>query len=115
VKEGHFQVHDAGESYAEVTEELWPTGIWERSRYEWSPSGPITQTVLDANALVSGSTWELTAAPSEGRTRVEAVFVRDFRRTPRGLFAHVVNRLAGGWLAGSDLRHALAEIEKSTP
>jgi hypothetical protein len=99
--------------YAEVTEELWPTGIWERGRYEWSPSGPVIQTVLDANALLPGSTWELTAVAGEGTTRVEAVFVRDFRRTPRGLFAHVVNRLAGRWLAGMDLRHALSEIEKS--
>lgn len=114
VKEGHFEVQEAGETYAEVTEELWPTGIWERGRYEWSPSGPVIQTVVDANALLAGSTWELTAMPSEGRTRVEAVFVRDFRRTPRGLFAHAVNRLAGRWLAGMDLRHALSEIEKPT-
>jgi hypothetical protein len=107
-------VHEAGETHAEVTEELWPTGIWERGRYEWSPSGQAIQTVVDANALLPGSTWELTAVPSEGRTRVEAVFVRDFRRTPRGLFAHAVNRLAGRWLPGMDLRHALSEIEKPT-
>jgi hypothetical protein len=114
VKNGHFDVHDAGAGYAEVTEELWPTGIWERGRYEWSPSGPVTQTVLDANALLPGSTWELTAVRGEAKTRVEAVIVRDFRRTPRGRFAHAVNRLAGRWLAGMDLRHALSEIEKST-
>jgi hypothetical protein len=113
VKAGHFEVHESGETYAEVTEELWPTGIWERGRYEWSPSGPVIQTVLDANALLPGSTWELTAVPSGQRTRVEAVFVRDFLRTPRGLFAHAVNRLAGRWLAGMDLRHALAEIHKT--
>ena len=115
VKEGHFEVHDLGETHAEVTEELWPTGIWERARYEWLPSGPVTQTVLDANALLPGSTWELTAVPSEGRTRVEAVFVRDFRRMPRGVFAHAVNRVAGRWLAGKDLRHAVCEIEKPAP
>jgi hypothetical protein len=35
-------------------------------------------------------------------------------RTLRGWFAHAGNRLAGRWLAGMDLRHALSEIEKST-
>ena len=115
VKEGRFEVEDLGEMNAEVTEELWPTGIWERCRYDWSRPGTVTATVLDSNALVPGSTWELIAVPTVGGTRVEAVFRRDYRRTPRGLFAHVVNRLAGRWLAASDLRHALAEIEKSAP
>jgi hypothetical protein len=115
VKQGHFEVHDAGDAYADVTEELWPTGIWERCRYDWSRPGTVTATVLDANALAPGSTWELTATPIEdGKTRVEAVFLRNFRRRPRGLFAEAVNRLAGKWLAGSDLRHALSEIEKAT-
>jgi len=112
VKEGHFQVHIAGETFVEATEELWPTGIWEQCRYDWSRPGSVKATVLDSNALVPGSSWELAATPVEGRTRVEAVFLRDFLRTPRGRFAEAVNRLAGRWLAGSDLRRALSEIEQ---
>jgi hypothetical protein len=95
VKEGHFEVHHAGGTYAEATEELWPTGIWERCRYDWSRPGTVTATVLDSNSLAPGSTWELIASPSEGGTRVEAVFLRDYQRTPRGLFTEAVNRVAG--------------------
>ena len=115
VKEGHFVVHASGPTFAEVTEELWPTGIWERCRYDWSTPGRVHATVLDANALVPGSTWELTASPADGGTRVEAVFRRDFTRTGRGRFTSFVNRRFGHWLAGSDLKRALAEIEKSRP
>ena len=113
VKEGHFEVHEVGPTFAEVTEELWPTGIWERCRYDWSTPGRVHATVLASNSLVPGSTWELTATTTENGTRVEATFRRDFTRGARGRFTEVVNRVAGRWLAGSDLRRVLATIEKS--
>ncbi len=112
VRAGHFEVHDQGETWAEATEELWPTGIYERCRYDWSDPGHVMATILDSNALRPGSTWNLTATGTEGGTHVEAVFVRDYKAGFRGVFAHVVNRLAGNRLAASDLRRALASIER---
>lgn len=39
----HLEVHDAGETWAEVTEgNPWPIGfVWERLRYDWSEAGAV--------------------------------------------------------------------------
>jgi len=39
----HLQVHEAGETFAEVTEgNPWPIGyVWERLRYDWSEPGSV--------------------------------------------------------------------------
>jgi hypothetical protein len=112
VTQGHFQVHDGEEASAHVTEELWPTGIWERCRYEWSQAGSITATVVESNALRSGSSYAMTLTPIDAGTRVEVQVLRDFMRGPRGRFAEGVNRVAGRWLLAWDLRRALSAIEK---
>ena len=111
VKAGHFEVHASGETFIEATEYLWPVGFWERCRYEWPQPDQIRATVLDSNVLAPGSTWELTATAIDGATRVETVFQREFRHDVRGRIANAVNHLAARYFA-SDLRHALAQIEK---
>lgn len=111
VKSGHFQVHTSGEGFAEVTEELWPVGVWERCRYEWRP-GSVKATVIDANALAPGSSWELSVTPTDAGSSVEAVFLREFKPGIRGRISEAINRVAGKQLAGSDLRRALSTIEQ---
>lgn len=58
-----LEVHERGATYAVVTEGA--TGIarfaWERSRYDWSVPGTVTQIVLDSNVLASGSSWDRVA------------------------------------------------------
>jgi hypothetical protein len=108
-----YEVHATGETFAEVTEAALQGFLWERSRYEWSTPGAVRQTVLDSNALMPGSTWEITATPNGGGCHVEAVFRREFKRGAKGRFGYLVNRLAGRRLFTGDLRRALAGIESS--
>src|SRR4051794_29883622 len=73
VRKSALTVHDRGDSHVEVTE--GGTGparfLWERSRYEWSRPGVVTATVIDSNALLPGSTFELRASPRDGGSAVE--------------------------------------------
>src|SRR5437764_5558322 len=40
VKVKHLEVHELGETFAEVTEGTWVVGLfWERCRYDWSQTG----------------------------------------------------------------------------
>jgi hypothetical protein len=77
----HFQVHDVGENYAEVTEgNPWPIGyVWERLRYSWSDPHALRGTVIESNLFKPGSTWELWATPEAGGSRVEIRAVRHLR------------------------------------
>src|SRR3954454_3151496 len=112
VKAGHFEVHASGETFTEATEYLWPLGFWERCRYEWPRPDQVRATVLDSNVLTPGSTWELTVIPTASGTRVETVFRRDFARSVRGRIVKGLNHVAAPVALRSDLRHALAQIEK---
>jgi hypothetical protein len=49
----HLEVHEAGETFAEVTEgNPWPIGyVWERLRYDWSEPGSVKGVVTDSNIL----------------------------------------------------------------
>ena len=70
-----IDVHEAGAGFAEATEGLMlPIGrVWERCRYEASPSA-VTATVKDSNALAPGSSWEKSiAAPSSALRQPKAV------------------------------------------
>jgi hypothetical protein len=109
-----YEVHAAGETFAEVTEAALQGFLWERSRYEWADSDSVLQTVLDSNVLQPGSTWELRATPEGSGCRVQAVFLREFKRGPKGVFAYLVNKLAGRFVYLSDLRRALKVIESPT-
>ena len=77
----HFQVHQVGDTFAEVTEgNPWPIGIvWERLRYDWSMPGSIRGTVIDSNLFHPGSTWELHATPAATGSRVEIFAQRNLR------------------------------------
>ena len=58
-----------------------------------------------------GSSWQLTATPSEGGSRVEMVWERAFRRNPRGLFFGTLFRIAGRPLFGRYARQVIANLE----
>jgi len=72
----------------------------------------VLATVLDSNVLAPDSTWELTVIPIDGGTRVETVFQREFARGVRGRIAKALNHVGARWALASDLRKALAQIEK---
>jgi hypothetical protein len=114
VRKTRLTVHDRGDGYVEVTEV--GTGparfIWERSRYEWSRPGVVTATVIDSNALLPGSTFELRVSPREGGSTVETILDRCFRPGAWERIGHALNRLAGERLFASMLRQALKGVEK---
>jgi hypothetical protein len=53
----HLQVHEAGETFAEVTEgNPWPIGyVWERLRYDWSEPTWKRQRQPDPRAAIACS------------------------------------------------------------
>jgi hypothetical protein len=115
VKAKHFVVHDEGADFADVTEGIWITGLfWERSRYDWSDPGAVTATVTESNAVQPGSTFGLSAVPSDGGSDVEMTLCRTFRKGPKGRIGSAINHLSGnrGWR--SYLRRVLANVEKTS-
>lgn len=114
----HFALHRAGDGFAEVTEgNPSPIGpFWERLRYEWSEPGSIKGVVIDSNIFKPGSTWEITATPAEGGTRVAVTMVREFKGLRGRLVGPIMihTGLAKRTLA-DHLRHFLAQLERQGP
>lgn len=113
VRLDHFQVHEVGETFADVTEgNPWPIGIvWERLRYDWTEPGAVRGVVLDSNLFRPGSTWELHAAATPKGTRVEVVADRRLRPVRGWLtYPFFPLGLAKQSVAGH-LRHFLSVLE----
>jgi hypothetical protein len=110
----HLSIHHLGGTAADVTEGT-PVGIginWERCHYDWSQPGRVTATVTDSNVYAHpGSSWQLTATPSHGGSRVEMVWQRTFCRNPRGLFFGTLFRIGGRPIFGHYARQVIANLE----
>ena len=110
----HLHVHDQGETWADVTEgNRWPIGlVWERVRYDWSPSDAVEGTVIDSNLFKPGSTWEIRAgAAADGGSRVEIKAVRKLRGRGWLLWPFFPLGLAKRDVAAY-LRQFLTEVER---
>jgi hypothetical protein len=94
----HFEVHDLGDDWADVTEGT-PAGIginWERCHYDWSQPGSVKATVTSSNVYTpSGSSWELRATPTDAGSRVEMIWRREFASNARGRVFGTLYRLIG--------------------
>ena len=116
VRTSHLVIHDEGDDWAEVTE--GGTGparfIWERSRYEWSQPGTVTSVVMDSNALLPGTTFELRAAQREGGSEVVMILDRKFSPSGWGRVGYALNRLVGERGFRFMLRQAMKGVEKQT-
>ncbi|HEY9293023.1 MAG TPA: hypothetical protein VIP98_17230, partial [Microlunatus sp.] len=56
IDEAHYEVHDQGAGWAELTEGNDQT--WERVRYDWdTAAGTATVKTLDSNIWAEGSGW----------------------------------------------------------
>lgn len=65
----HFQVHERGDTWAEVTE--GNDKSWERARYEWDPSqNTVTVTTRDSKPFGSGG-WNFTMTPTAEGTHID--------------------------------------------
>ncbi|KUN18365.1 hypothetical protein AQJ23_39745 [Streptomyces antibioticus] len=71
----HFEVHDLGDTWAEVTEGT--SAAWERARYEWEPAGDtVTITTLDSKLFGAGGGWVFRMTPEDEGTRVDVELTR---------------------------------------
>ena len=109
----HLQVHEAGETFAEVSEgNPWPIGyVWERLRYDWSQPGSVKGVVTDSNIFKPGSTWEIAATPADGGSRVEVIAVRRLRGFKGRLLAPAFPLGLAKRTVADHLRHFLSELE----
>ena len=115
-----LEVHAEGETSADVTEGT-RAGIgdnWERCDYDWSQPGSVTATVTDSNVYaVPGSSWEIKATPSNGGSRVEMTWIREFQRNARGRIFGAAFRLLGNRIFnkyGRDIVRNLEQVEART-
>ncbi len=110
-----LQVHELGEAFADATESTraGPIVNWERCRYDWSQPGLVTATVTDSNVYaVPGSSWEIRATAQEGGgSRVEMVWIREFRSGPRGVFFNFLFGRVGDRLFGKYAKDVLANLK----
>jgi polyketide cyclase/dehydrase/lipid transport protein len=109
----HLEIHDRGETWAEVTEgNPWPLGlVWERLRYDWSQPGSVKGTVIDSNIFKPGSTWEIRATPRDGGSRVEVIGVRHLRGVRGNLLAPFFPLGLARREVADHLRHFLSRLE----
>ncbi|NEB01068.1 hypothetical protein [Streptomyces sp. SID13726] len=71
----HFEVHELGATWAEVTEGT--AAAWERVRYAWEPSGDlVTVTTLDSKLFGPGGGWVFRMTPEGTGTRVDVELTR---------------------------------------
>ena len=111
----HFDVHELGQTTADVTEGT-PVGVginWERCDYDWSQSGSIKAVVTASNVYrPASSSWELRATPAEDGSRVEMIWVREFTRNTRGRFFGTLFRLIGKPIFTRDARRTIRNLER---
>jgi hypothetical protein len=110
-----LEVHSKGESSADVTEGT-RAGIgdnWERCDYDWAQPGSVTATVKESNVYaVPGSSWEIKATPNESGSRVEMIWIREFRSNARGRIFGTAFRLVGNRIFDKYGRDIVKNLEK---
>jgi hypothetical protein len=104
IDEAHFQVHETGPDWAEVTEGT--TMGWERERYTWDAgSGTIDIDTLDSNLWGPGSGWHYRLTAAGGGTDVHVTL----NRTGKSLAGKLIGALIP--VAGSTaLKKQLASV-----
>lgn len=109
-----LEVHERGETFAEVTEgNPWPIGrVWERLRYDWSESGSVKGVVTDSNLFKPGSTWEIRATSANGGSRVEVIGARHLRGVRGWMLAPFFPLGLAKKTVADHLRHFLSYLEE---
>lgn len=111
-----YQVHDQGDTWADVTEgSSFLGGVWEHDRYDWSTPGVVRIMVIDSNAFARGSFWEYRVqGTANGASRVEATIHRAGKNL-KGRVVALLLGLFGRRVFVSDFQKALAQIERAQP
>ena len=107
---GHFQVHDQGPDWAEVTE---GNGMgWERERYSWdTAAGTVAIDTMESNLWGPGSGWRYQLTPAAaGGTDLKVTLTR----VPNSFMGRVVGALipvAGPFTLSRQFRSVLRKAE----
>jgi hypothetical protein len=109
VDEAHFQVHEVGPDWAEVTE---GTAMgWERERYTWdAAAGTVSIDTVDSNLWGPGSGWRYELTPTDGGTDVHVTLTR----TPtswRGRLVGALIPIVGARVLGRQFQSVLTNAE----
>jgi hypothetical protein len=109
VDEAHFQVHDQGPDWAEVTE--GNAMGWERERYSWdAAAGTVAIDTLDSNLWGTGSSWRYALTPAAGGTDVQVTL----NRVPSSFKGRIVGALipiAGSRALGKQFQSVFRKAE----
>ena len=88
VNESHFELHDQGPDWAEVTE--GNAMGWERERYSWDlDAGTVTIDTLDSNLWGPGSGWRYQLTPR----KPAPTWTVALTRVPKSLLGKVIGAL----------------------
>jgi hypothetical protein len=109
VDEAHFQVHDRGPDWAEVTE---GTGMgWEKERYSWdAAAGTVTIDTLDSNLWGPGSGWRYQLTAAGGGTDLHVRLIRE-PNSWRGRIVGALIPLVGAKALGRQFQSVLRKAE----
>jgi len=105
-----LEVHDRGDTWAEVTEGAKAAGIWQRSRYDWGTPGRVRLDVLESNAFGPGSSWTYDVRATGAGCHVDLVIIRK-PTTTKGRLVEPFLRVFGGIYFGRDLRRTMKRLE----
>jgi hypothetical protein len=107
--DAHFQVHDLGVDWAEVTE--GNAMGWERERYTWdADAGTVAIETLDSNLWGPGSGWRYELTPAAAGTDVHVTL----NRVPKSLRGRLIGALipvVGARTLGRQFQSVLRKAE----
>lgn len=111
VDDAHFQVHDRGTDWAEVTE---GNGMaWERERYSWdATAGTVTIDTLDSNVWGPGSGWRYELTPVTDGTDLQVTLTRNANSFKGRLIAALIP-LVGARALGRQFQSVLRKAESA--
>ena len=109
IDEAHFEVHETGPDWAEVTE---GTAMgWERERYSWDAgAGTIAIETLDSNLWATGSGWHYQLTPAGGGTDAVVTLTRVPKSITGRLLATLIP-VVGGRTLGKQLGSVFRKAE----
>jgi hypothetical protein len=111
VDEAHFEVHEVGPDWAEVTE--GNSMGWERERYAWdTAAGTVTIDTLDSNLWGPGSGWRYRLTPAEGGTDVQVSLTREGKGV-RGKLIGALIPVAGARTLGKQFGSVFRKAESA--
>jgi hypothetical protein len=109
IDQDHFEVHDQGANWAEVTE---GTSMgWERERYSWDAlAGTVTIDTLDSNLWAKGSGWHYQLTPAGDGTDVTVKLTRVGKSLKGKLLGSVIP-VAGSRVLAKQFQKVLSQAE----